>query len=92
LVPKGGLIFGILTENVNLSASSNQSEVMAWIGSENAPNTWVHETVSIPSDGVEGYFMTGRDSYILLDLSTMKIVAKYADEPSALADLKSRVP
>ncbi len=87
------MIFGILTEDNALNGPSNKTELDAWITSEGAPNTWTHETVPTLQAGIEGYFMSGRETYFVVDLSTMTIVSKFfAAEPQALADLESRLP
>lgn len=88
------MIFGIVTERMTTSPDgpSNMGQVQAWISSENAPNTWVHETGPDLASGIEGAFMSGRETYFVVQLSTMQIMSKFSgNEKGALADLKSRL-
>jgi hypothetical protein len=92
VVGKGGLIFGILTEGAALDSSqpATKTELDAWVSAagENAPNTWVIESTPV----VESYFNTGRDSYFVIDLSTMKIVSTYfSAEAAAFNDLMTHL-
>jgi hypothetical protein len=92
VVPRGGLIFGIIVESADVSLSSNKTELDAWITSEDAPNTWVFEAGPTPADGVEGMFNQGRETYPIINLSNMKIESIFHDEAQALAHLSALLP
>ena len=86
------MIFGIVTEGNNPINASNKTELDAWVQSEAAPNTWVVEAGPLAADGVEGLFNQGRETYPLIDLSTMKIVSIDFSEATAVNHLKARLP
>ena len=91
--PKGGLIFGIVTEGSDPSLAATHAELDSWITTENAPNTWVVENVASSADGTEKTFASGRDTYVVIDLATMKILSiDHNNEPTALANFKARLP
>jgi hypothetical protein len=79
---------------VNLANPATKAELDAWVQSEGAPNTWVHEAnAATLADGIEGFYNVGRETYFIIDLSTMKVTAVYSDNVNgALADLNSHLP
>jgi hypothetical protein len=96
VVAKGGLIFGALTEGAALDSAiaATKTELDAWVKTESAPNTWAIESTPM----VESYFNEGRETYFIIDLSTMKLVAihDYTNtsgdiEAAAFSDLTARL-
>ena len=90
MAPKGGLIWGIIVEGsydptTGKYLPATKAQLDAWISSESAPNTWSLDSAgSQPT--METYFSTGRDTYVLIDLSTMRIAKIDHDETTALTD------
>ena len=73
MVPKGGLLMGVLTEGRTPSEPATESNLGSFINKAKAPFTYTLDSVS-PQTDLESYFDSLRDSFIIIDLSTMKIV------------------
>ena len=71
IVPKGGLLFGILVDGRGGHQTvADRMDLDSWIAANKAPNTWTLD--SNPS--VEQYFNRIYDTFVIVDLRTMKIV------------------
>ena len=89
LVPKGALLMGILTEGRTPDVKATQANLTAWSMSATAPYTLTLDSVA-PQMPMEDEFTLARDSYILIDLMTMKIVEIYEqDVNGALARMET---
>jgi hypothetical protein len=91
VAPKGGLIFGILTEGNPYNVPAIKVDLDAWITSASAPNTWTLDSTA-PQPPMESYFGVGRDTYYLIELATMRIIGVHNDVNSALTDLMNHLP
>jgi len=89
--PKGGVVWGVITEGNPPSVPATKAELDAWISSYSTPNTWSLDSVA-PQTPMETYFSTGRETYFTIDLATMKILAINYDVTAAYNDLTSRLP
>jgi hypothetical protein len=90
IVGKNCLEFGVLVEDANGGANPPKSELDAWITSANSPNSWVLNSQN-PQPELEGFFNTPRDFWMMVDLSTMKIMTQSNDDgPQAIADLQTQ--
>jgi len=72
LAPKGALLMGILTEGRTPDLKATPAQLAAWSMSAMAPYTLTLDSVA-PQPPMEDAFGLARDSYILIDLKTMKI-------------------
>ena len=71
-VPKGGLMMGVLTEGVTPSDVATTANLDAFVSKAGAPFTYTLDSVS-PQTDLESYFSNARDTFIIIDLETMKI-------------------
>jgi hypothetical protein len=91
VAPKGGLIWGLITEGTYATGGylpATQPQLDAWISSASAPNTWTLDSAG-SQPPMETYFSTGRDTYVLIDLSTMRIAKIDYDVTVALSDFNA---
>jgi hypothetical protein len=89
LVPKGAFMMNILTEGSRPDNRANRAQLDMWITRATAPFTVTLDSVA-PQPFLEDFFSLQRDSYLIIDLSTMKIVDVYEqDVDAALAKLES---
>jgi hypothetical protein len=81
---------GVLTEGTAQTTPATQANLDAWIGNLGVPFTWTLDATS-PSGGLENWFGEGRDTYLIVDLQTMKVVdiVTGGDHAKALADLQA---
>lgn len=71
--PKGVLFLGVLVEGATPSDIGTKSNLNSWISSLKLPFTYVLDSVA-PQIDMETYFNTGRDTYIIVELPSMKIL------------------
>ncbi len=89
VVPMGGLLMSIVTEGTRPDNKANKVQLDSWIGKASAPFGMTLDSVA-PQPFMEDYFGLARDSYIIIDLTTMKIVEIFEqDVDGALAKLES---
>lgn len=72
LVPKGGFLMSVVTQGTSPQVPATKTHLDQWIAGASMPFTATLDT-SPPGDAMEDYFGVGRDSYIMVDLATMKI-------------------
>jgi hypothetical protein len=85
LVPKGALFLGVLVEGDPPNEPATRANLEAWITSAKAPYTWALDATA-PQTDFKTYFSVPRDTAILINLSTMKIIS-IGDLGSALTEL-----
>ena len=73
IVPKGGILMGILVEGNPPSKPATKANLDGWIFSAKAPNTWALDSTA-PQPLIGEYVSLGRDAFIIVDLKTMMIV------------------
>ena len=72
-VPRGVLFMGVLVEGGTPSDIATRDNLDAWVTSLKIPYTFVLDSVK-PQLDMETYFNTGRDTYVIIDLKTMKVL------------------
>lgn len=71
VVPKNGLLFGVLVDGRGGHQTvADRTDLDSWITANKTPNTWTLD--SNPS--VKDYFGRIYDTFLIVDLRTMKIV------------------
>ena len=73
VVPKKGFLMVVLTEGTTHSNKATQANLDTWVGSAKAPYTTTLDSAA-PQPGMETFFKTDRDTAVLVDLKTMKVV------------------
>jgi len=74
LVPKGGLLMGVLVDGSTHAAQATKANLDAWItGNNKTPNTWVWDPTVNPPE-IETFLNRPYDSFLIVDLKTMRIV------------------
>ena len=70
---------GILTEGATPTKRATEVQLQAWSGKAMAPYTLTLDSEA-PQTPMEDEFSLERDSYIIVDLKTMKIVEIYQQD------------
>jgi hypothetical protein len=73
VVPKKGFLMVVLTEGTTHSNKATKANLDSWIGSAKAPYTTTLDA-DPPQKDLEAFFGTDRDTAVLVDLKTMKVV------------------
>jgi hypothetical protein len=79
---------GVLTEGATQTTPATKANLDAWISGLGVPFTWTLDSVT-PQDTLEDWYGEPRDSFILIDLKTMKVVEIASDHVKALTDLQA---
>jgi hypothetical protein len=91
LVPMGGFLMTILTEGSTPQMYPLQAQLDAWNQRANAPFSMVLDSED-PQPRMEQFFARPRDTYIQIDLSTMRIVEIITgDVQTALTNFRTRL-
>lgn len=90
VVPKGGLLYGILAENTHPGGPMTRKNIDDWIAGTGAPYSY---SAVLPGEtDVEAYFGVPRDRFYLVQLPSMKILKITVDDSGvALDDLAGRL-
>lgn len=71
VVPKGGLLFGILVDGrTGHQSIADRRDLDSWVTANKTPDTWTLDA----DPSVKQYFGRIYDSFIIVDLRTMKIL------------------
>ena len=85
LVPKGGFLMGVLTEGNTPDTAATIGNLDSWIKQVKAPYTYALDEGSV---GLENFFNRQRDTFIIIDVSTMTVAQIIAaDGDAAVAAL-----
>ena len=88
--PKGGLLMGILAEGTTPADVATKNQLDLFISKAGAQFTYVLDGVA-PQTDAETYFSNERDTFIMIDLKTMKIV-KVVDNFSGGGGFAEAIP
>ena len=92
LIPRGVLLFNILTEGKTPNDVATKVELDAWIGKAALPYSAALDSVD-PQPTMETFFNLPRDQFIIIDLKTMKFIDAFdADPKSAIAAVEALLP
>jgi|SRR5579871_1548153 len=83
VVGKNCIEMGVLAEDISGGAHPPKSELDSWIKSANAANTWVLNSQDPQPDTEVAFGTNVRDSWITIDLATMKVVTITTDDADA---------
>jgi hypothetical protein len=89
VVGKNCIEMGVLVEDNNAGPNTTKLELDQWVLALKTPNTWVLNSMGSQPE-MEAYFNTPRDFWMIVDLSTMKILQQSNDNgPQAIMDLET---
>ena len=83
-------MLGVLTEGNPPTVPATEPELASWIASAQTPHSWALDAAP-PQTDFESYFGQPRDTAVIIDLSTMKIV-DITDLGTALTELDGLLP
>ena len=75
---------GVLVEGSNISSVASKSQLDSWVSSLKTPNTWTLD--SAKPEHMKDFFGVERDTFITIDLKTMKVVDVQSNDAQGALD------